>query len=61
MIFEQHFCFEERLAALAHVWLVGVVDGAHVFLKVRQLIESFVGTDDTLERLLTGMSTYVHL
>lgn len=61
VIFEEHFCFEKRLAALAHVWLVGVVDGAHVFLEVRQLVERFVGTDDALEGFLPGVATDVHL
>lgn len=61
VIFEEHFCFEKRLAALAHVRLVGVVDGAHVFLEVRQLVERFVGTDDALEGFLPGVATDVHL
>lgn len=61
VIFEEHFCFEKRLAALAHVRLVGVVDGTHVFLEVRQLVERFIGTDDALEGFLPGVTTDVHL
>lgn len=61
VIFEEHFRFEERLAALAHVRFVGVVYGAHVFLEVRQLVERFVGTDDALEGFLAGVATDVHL
>lgn len=61
VIFEEHFCFEKRLAALAHVRFVRVVYGAHMFLEVRQLVERFVGTDDALEGFLAGVPTDVHL